>query len=103
MGNPGESARLQTDLRVFYPTATVTASSNTEWEIAIPLVNLTTTQQINRVTWPAYLVPDMFGQLTNTINGADFHGEFVNAAGVRTAVTKQFARLGVSAGPNHLY
>jgi hypothetical protein len=103
MGNPGEAARLQTALRVFYPTATVTASSNTEWEIAIPLVNLTTTQQINRVTWPAYLVPDMFGQLTNTINGADFHGEFVNAAGVRTAVTKQFARLGVSAGPNHLY
>jgi hypothetical protein len=103
MGNPGEAARLQTALRVFYPTATVTASSNTEWEIAIPLVNLTNTLQNNRVTWPSYLVPDMFGQLTGVVNGADFLGEFVNAAGVRTAVTKQFARLGVSAGPNHLY
>ena len=103
MGIPGEAARLQTALRAFYPTATVTASSNTVWEIAIPLVNLTNTLQNNRVTWPSYLVPDMFGQLTGVINGADFHGEYVTTAGVRTAVTKQFARLGVSAGPNYLY
>lgn len=100
---PADAARMQTDLRVFYPDATVTASSNLLWEIVIPGVSLASYSQTSKVSWPGYLVPDMFGNLTLTINGVFLTGQFVNAAGVRTLVQKQFARLGVSPGPNYLY
>ena len=98
---PTDAARMQTDLRVFYPTATVTATTDVDWVIQIPTVNLTVYTQYSRVSWPGYLVADFFGNLTITVDGVGFAGDFINAAGVRTQVRKQFARLAVSAGPNY--
>lgn len=104
MGAAGEAARMQTDLAVLFPGSTVTATSDILWEIVIPGVTNTNYAQMNKVWWePGYLTSDMFGDLTILIDGHGLSGEFDNSAGVRTSVTKQFARLGVSAGPNHLY
>lgn len=101
---PGDAARMQADLRARgWSTATVTASSDTVWEIIVPGVSLTSYSQASRVSWPQYLVADMFGVVNTPVNGGDLAGEYVNAAGVRTAVLKQFARLGISNGPNNIY
>lgn len=101
---PSAAATLQADLRAAgWTGATVVATSNINWRIDIPNVNFTDYSAVNRVRWPGYYVPDMYGALIILIDGMDFTGEFVNAAGVRTAVSKQFARLGVSPGPNYQY
>jgi hypothetical protein len=100
---PGDAARMQTDLAALFPGATVEASTATVWRIKIPLVTFSAFLQVNKVFWPTYLVADMFGVVNVPVSGGDFGGLFVNAAGVRTSLNKQFARLGVSAGPNYLY
>lgn len=104
LGTAGEDARMTADMQPFYPGATMVATSNVLWEIIIPGVTLTSFNQTNKIWWePGYLVEDMYGNLTITVNSVGLAGQFVNSAGVRTAVSKQFARLGVSAGPNHLF
>lgn len=101
---PGGAAALQADLRANgWTGTTVVATSNVNWRIDIPNVNFITYETVNRVSWPGYYVPDMYGQLTILVDGFGFEGQFVNAAGVRTVVMKQFARLGVSPGPNYQY
>lgn len=100
---PGDAARMQTDLTAIFPGATVEASSNVVWRIRIPDITFSAYHQMNKVFWPGYYIADIFGGLTVLVDGATFDGGFVNAAGVRTSVKKQFARLGISAGPNYLY
>lgn len=101
---PTDAAELQVDLRAIgWTGATVTASSATVWEIIIPNVEHTSYQITNKVSWPGYLVPDMYGNLTITLDSIYFAGVFYNEAGVRTGVRKQFARMAVSAGPNYQY
>lgn len=98
---PTDAAQLQADLRAAgWTGATVVATSATVWTITISTVHQTDYSTTSRVAWPVYYVADMYGALTTAVNGRDFTGEFVNEAGVRTAVPKQFARLRISQGPN---
>jgi hypothetical protein len=100
MATSGEDARMQADLRVFYPAATVVATSNLLWDIVIPGVNLTAYSQTSRVSWPVYLIADMFGVVNTPIDGADLVGNMVDAAG--TAIyQKAFARLKISGGSRY--
>ena len=97
---PGDAARMQTDLRVFYPTATVEASSDLIWAINIPYVSQTLFSQSSKVFWPGYLVPDFFGNLTVWVDGYGFAGAFVNEFGV-PIFTKAFARLKITSGTRY--
>jgi hypothetical protein len=95
---PGDAARMQTDIRALgWTGATVTASAATVWEIIIPGVSLTSYTQRSRISWPQYLIADLFGTVNTPVNGADFTGVFVNAAGLRTSINKQFFRMKVTA------
>lgn len=100
---PDDAARMQTDLRAFYPDATIEASSSTVWRIIIPTVNFTSYSQTSKVWWPGYLIPDIFGDLTVLVDGAYFFGTLVDAAGT-PIVTKAFGRLQITSGSryNHL-
>ena len=49
-----------------------------------------------KVYWPGYLIPDMFGDLTNTRDHVSFLSEWINANGVRTSNPRQFLRMKVS-------
>lgn len=99
---PGDAARMQADMRANgLAGATCVASSATVWRIDIPNVNYTQYSTTNRVGWPGYLIADMFGNLTITVDDRGFTGQFVNTAGVRTALTKQFGRFGLSLGSRY--
>ncbi len=101
---PGHAAQMQTDLRaVGWTGATVVSSSASVWRIEIPDVDYTTYSSVNYIYWPMYLVPDSYGNIINPVDGRGFSGTFVNALGVRTSLTRQFARLEMSAGPNNPY
>lgn len=100
---PTDAARLQADLRAAgWDGATVTASSFYDWEIVIPDAYYNGASIVTKVFWPVYYVADMYGALTTAIDGKSFSGEFVNEAGVRTAVPKQFARMAIKRGPRIL-
>lgn len=99
---PGDAARMQADMRANGLTgALCVASSNIIWRIDIPNINYTQYATVNRVGWPGYLIADMFGALTITVDGIGFSGQFVNTAGVRTAVPNQFGRFGLSLGSRY--
>lgn len=100
MGTAGEDARMQTDLRAFYPSATVTATSNLLWSITIPGVSQTLFTKSNKVSWPQYMVADQFGALTVAINGASLGGVWVDSDGV-AIYTKAFGRMQISAGSRY--
>ncbi len=94
---PGDAAQLQTDLRaVGWTGATVVATSDTQWRIEIPAISLTERIEFGRVCWPGYLIPDYFGNLTNTRDHAAFSAEWINSNGVSTSNARQFARLAFS-------
>ena len=97
---PGDAARMQTDLRVFYPLATVTATTATAWEIIIPGVSQTSFTQTNKIFWPVYLVADMFGVVNTPVDGVSLTGTFVNASGV-AIYNKGFGRLKISSGTRY--
>ncbi len=97
---PTDAARMQTDLRVFYPTATVEASSDTVWRIIVPTVNYTSYAQTTKVFWPVYYVADMFGNVVNPVDGASFAGTLVDAAGT-PLFSKAFGRLKISGGSRY--
>lgn len=99
---PGDAARMQADMRSNGLTgALCVATTDTAWRIDIPNINFTSYAVNNKVGWPGYLVADMFGALTITLDGRGFTGQFLNTAGVRTAVPKQFGRFGLSPGPRY--
>ena len=101
---PGDAAALQARLLALgWAGTTVVASSNVMWEIIIPGVQQTSYSQRSQVSWPQYLVEDMLGQLTIPVNGAAFAGVFINAAGVRTSLAKQFFRCQFLRGENHQF
>jgi hypothetical protein len=94
---PYDAHQLQNDLRaVGWAGATVVATSANAWRIEIPSMNLTERIEGGRICWPGYLVPDMWGNLTIIRDHVSFLSEWVNTAGVRTAVNKQFCRLALS-------
>lgn len=97
---PADAAQLQTDLRaVGWIGATVTAASNTDFQIAIPNVPIADWGGSNLVLWPTWLTG--YGPMGPHYSwGNGFVGEFVNAAGVRTSVPRQFARLAVTTNPS---
>ena len=98
---PADAAQLQTDLRaVGWTGATVTAASYSDFQIAIPDVPIAAWDTVNRVFWPVWLTGyGAFGEALYS-EGLDFAGEFVNSAGVRTSVPRQFARLAVTTNPS---
>lgn len=97
----GTAAQLQADLRALgWTAATVTGSTATHWSIAIPTVNYTAYAPECSVGFPGYLVADVFGALTVTVDRLPFLGNFVDASG--TAIfTKGFARLKITAGTRY--
>jgi hypothetical protein len=97
---PADAARMQTDLAAIFPGATVEASTNVDWRIIIPNITTSAFNQANKVSWPGYLVPDFFGDLTNTIDGGFLAGNFVNALGV-LIYQKGFARLKITGGSRY--
>ena len=91
---PEDAAQMQTDLRALgWAGATVSATSDVRWQIVIPEVSLTAYVTDTSVYWPDFLVPDMYGNLTNHSSHWAFTGAFVNSANVRTRNSRQFARL----------
>lgn len=97
---PTDAARMQTDLAAIFPGATVVATTDVDWAITIPNVSLTAYTQTNRISWPQYLVADMYGNINTPCNGADFKGTYVNASGV-AIYDKAFARLKISGGTRY--
>jgi hypothetical protein len=97
---PGEAARMQTDLAAIFPGATVEASAATVWRIRIPNQTFSAFQQLNKVFWPMYLVADMFGVVNSPVDGANFTGNFVNAAGIAIH-PKAFGRLKITPGTRY--
>jgi len=91
---PGNASQLQTDLvAAGWTGATVTASSATVWAITVPNVTVTTLTALNKIFWASYLAgTDPMGVNVYS-DGGIFTGSWVNGAGIRTAVQKQFARL----------
>lgn len=99
---PQDAAALQARLIALgWTGAAVTANSNVDWEITITGVSQTSYSQRSSVSWPTYLVADMFGVVNSPVSGVDFAGFFINEFGVRTGVRKQFIRMGISRGPNN--
>jgi hypothetical protein len=94
---PGDAPLMQADLRAAgWIGATVTAASDVVWKIVIPGVDHSSYNSYSFVEWPMYLVPHIYVDLVNTVSNRGFSGAFINLAGTRTAVAKQFARLGLS-------
>ena len=90
---PTDASKLQADLiAAGFPGTVVTATSATVWRISVPSVNYIAYSDTSRVGWPGYLVADMFGGMTITVDGRGFTGTFVNAEGVPIK-DKGFARL----------
>ncbi|MEI6656052.1 MAG: hypothetical protein WCP45_14910 [Verrucomicrobiota bacterium] len=91
---PGDAAQMQTDLRaVGWNGATVTATSDILWVISIPSVFQEISNLSNKVYWPMFLVPDVYGNIVNPCDGRDLSGTWKNSADVRTEISPQFARL----------
>jgi hypothetical protein len=100
---PTDAALLQADLRAAgWVGATVTATNFYDWEIIIPDVYYNGASIVTKVFWPVYYVADIFGALDSPVDGVSFSGEFVNEAGIRTALPKQFARIAATRGPRVL-
>ena len=98
---PADATKLQEDLILAgFAGTVVTAASATTWLVSIPSVNYTSFAQGSRIGWPGYLVPDMYGNLTNTVDGIGFQGTFVNEAGVPIQ-PRAFARIKISAGTRY--
>ncbi len=95
---PTHAAQLQTDIRsAGWATATVTASSATVWSVVIPNVAMVNWGTGNRISWAAYTITDpLFSTETVTVDGRNFDGTYVNAAGVRTQIRNQFFRLRIT-------
>lgn len=95
---PTDAAQMQTDLRALgWTGATVVSSAWDVWSIEIPDVDFSSYATVNAVFWPLYYIANMFGDVVNPVSNRGFSGEFVNSAGVRTKLKKQFARLGILA------
>lgn len=100
---PTDAARLQADLRAIgWTGATVTATTLNNWEIIVPGVYYNGASIISKIYWPVYYVADMFGNVNTPVDGVTFSGEFVNEEGIRTNLSKQFARLSIRRGPRIL-
>ncbi|MFU8893996.1 MAG: hypothetical protein ACNA8L_10245 [Luteolibacter sp.] len=98
---PTDAAQLQTDIRAAgYPDATVAATSDVDWQINIPDVDIFGFQDNSRVLWPSYLIPDIGLGGDAIISGRSFVGTFVDIDGSRV-VTKGFARLGIVPGARY--
>jgi hypothetical protein len=98
---PQDAAALQEDLiAAGWAGTTVTAGSDVVWAITVPTVNFTSLSQASSVRWPGYLVEDVFGNLTNTIDERAFEGNYVNAFGVPIYL-KGFGRLRILPGPRY--
>jgi len=94
---PDDAARLQADLRsAGFASAAVSATSDIVWTIAIPGVAQSSYNALNKIFWPSYLVSDMFGTLNTPVDGRFFGAGSVNAAGVRTKLVHQFAKLQIT-------
>lgn len=90
---PTDAGELQIDLRALgWTGATVTATSDVDWEISIPGVVFSGYGNPSRLSWPAWYYTDPFGNPA-TVDGIDFSGAFLNSAGVRTALRCQLSRL----------
>lgn len=95
---PDDAAQLQADLRAAgWTGATVAATSDILWRVEIPGVTYESYSTMSLIGWPGYLVPNVYGELVNLVAFWSFSGAFVNGSEVRTAVPKQFARLGIAA------
>jgi hypothetical protein len=91
---PGDAAQLQADLRgLGWTGATMEASAATVWRLVLPEVPFDAYSFTNLVFWPGFLVPDYKGDLVNVCDRHYFEGSFINAANVRTKLSKQFARV----------
>ena len=89
-------ALLQADLRASgWTGATVTATSVLDWKIILYGVNLSDYGVNSYAAWPLWYTYDPMGNPV-TVSSQHFTGEFLNSVGIRTAVPKQFARLGVT-------
>lgn len=94
---PTDAARMTADLQAFYPGSTVVATSAVDWLITIPGVNYTAYNASSKVSWPSYLVADMYGNINTPYSYLDFLGAFVDPAG-NSVETKGFARLKITHG-----
>lgn len=93
---PGGAAQMQADIRAAgWAGATVTAATALDWEITIPSVDLSGYGVNASVSWPIWYSYDPMGNPVS-VSIQSFAGEFINSVGVRTAVPKQFARLGIT-------
>ncbi|MEI7912281.1 MAG: hypothetical protein WCK77_21830 [Verrucomicrobiota bacterium] len=93
---PGDAAQMQTDIRAAgWTGATVVSSSGSDWEITLPSITFGSYLLDSQVFFPVWYHYDIFGNLIAS-SVSDFAGSFVNSAGVRTAIIRQFGRLFVS-------
>lgn len=94
---PSAAAQMQADIRAAgWAGATVTATTELDWSITIPDVDMGGYGVTASVSWPLWSTYDPMGNPVN-VSGQSFTGEFVNSAGVRTAVQRQFFRLRIAA------
>ena len=94
---PTGAAALQTKLRdLGFSDAAVIASSDVDWRIDLPGINYSSYSTVNKIYWPSYLVPNDQGAVVNVCDGYFFTGSFINSSGERCALSKQFARLGIT-------
>lgn len=92
---PEDAAALESDMQPYYPGTTVTSSAIGCWDITVPSVVTSGYVVKNQIEWPVFLVADMYGNVVNPIYHSPFSAEYINTANVRTALPKQFARLGL--------
>lgn len=98
---PTDAAQLQTDLiEAGWAGTVVEADDDTHWSVTVPNVDFTELYQDSRIYWPAYLVPDIYGNLVNISDSNYFSGSYVDESGVAIH-DKAFARLKLSAGPRY--
>ncbi|MDP3851962.1 MAG: hypothetical protein Q8Q59_15780 [Luteolibacter sp.] len=100
---PTHAAVLQADLVALgFTGATVSASSATVWAVTIPNVRASSFGMNNEITWTSYLsgTDPLGGNVYSA--GRSFAGAWVNSAGTRTFVQKQFARLRYTITPQCL-
>lgn len=96
---PGDAAQLQTDLiAAGWAGASVTATSNLIWEIAIPNVTTSTFNATSYVAWPSYTISTPLGP--SVVNGRGFEGIYVDADG-NVIHTKAFGRLKITKGTRY--
>jgi hypothetical protein len=98
---PQDAAALQEDLiAAGWVGATVTATTDRDWRITIPSVNFTSYAQASKIFWPLYLVPDIFDDVVNPVDGADARGSFIDPSG-ETLQPKGFGRFRIEPGPRY--